>query len=258
MNDLHFLRTGQGPLVVLSHALGTDLHMWDAVAALLAPHCTVLRYDQRGHGRSPAATAPVSIDDLADDAAALIQREASAPVQFVGLSMGGMVAQSLAARHPSCTASIVIANAASYYDEAAKTLWEARVHQVREYGVASIADGAIERWFSADFRAGSPNLVAALRQRLVQTDAAGYAACCEAVAGIDLRAGNAQITCPALIVAGTHDAATPLAQSVEIERMIPGARLIEIDAAHLSAVEQPAPFAAALRMFWQKVGVSPI
>ncbi len=257
MNDLHILRTGQGPIVVLSHALGTDLHMWDAVVTLLAPHYTVLRYDQRGHGRSPATCAPLSIDDLADDAASLIEREANGPVHFVGLSMGGMVAQSLAARHPTCTTSIVIANSASRYDEAAKVLWQARVQQVRKHGVESIADGAIERWFTAGFRARSPEQIAALRERLVGTDAASYAACCEAVASIELQAGNAQITCPALIIAGLQDAATPPAQSVEIRQAIPDAELVEIDAAHLSAVEQPGRFAAALQTFWQKTSTAP-
>ncbi len=253
MNDLHICRTGQGPLVVLSHALGTDLHMWDEVAAHLAPHCTVLRYDQRGHGKSPAAAAaPWSIDDLADDAAALIAREADAPVRFVGLSMGGMVAQSLAARHPAVVASIVVANSASHYGDAAKALWQARVQQVREHGVRSIADGAVERWFTADFRAGSPTQVAALRERLAATDAVSYAACCEAIAGIELQAGNARIACPTLVIAGTQDAATPPAQSVEIKQAIPGAELVELDAAHLSAVEQPGQFAAALLAFWQK------
>lgn len=248
---LHFVRTGTGPVVMLSHALGVDLQMWDSVATLLAPDFTVLRYDQRGHGQSPAARAPLTIDELADDAAALIAREADGPVHFVGLSMGGMVAQSLAARHPAAVISIAIANSASHYDAAAKALWRARVQQVREQGIASIADGAIERWFTPGFRASSPSVIGRLRDRLASTDAASYAACSEAVAGIELQAGNARIACPTLVIAGTQDVATPPAQSIEIAEGINGAQMVELDAAHLSAVEQPDAFAAALRAFWQ-------
>lgn len=248
---LHFVRTGTGPVVILSHALGTDLQMWDGVAALLAPHFTVLRYDQRGHGQSPAARAPLSIDELADDAATLIAQETDGPVHFVGLSMGGMVAQSLAARHPAAVVSIAVANSASHYDDTAKALWHARVRQVEEQGVASIADGAIERWFTPGFRASSPDVIRRLREQLVSTDAASYAAGCAAVAGIDLQAGNARITCPALVIAGTQDVATSPAQSIEIAEGIKGAQMLELDAAHLSAVEQPNAFAAALRAFWQ-------
>ena len=100
MPQLNIVRQGQGPLVVLSHALGCDLTMWDGVAAALQDRYTVLRYDQRGHGQTPATEGAYSMDDLADDAAELIRAQGAGPVHFVGLSMGGMTAQALAARHP--------------------------------------------------------------------------------------------------------------------------------------------------------------
>ncbi|MGS0756595.1 alpha/beta fold hydrolase, partial [Roseateles sp. GG27B] len=101
MSQLHFVKQGQGPLVVLSHALGCDLSMWDGVTAALQGDYTVLRYDQRGHGRSAAAAGAYTMDDLADDAAELIRAQTTEPVHFVGLSMGGMTAQALGARHPA-------------------------------------------------------------------------------------------------------------------------------------------------------------
>lgn len=194
---------------------------------------------------------------LADDAARLISDQAVGPVHFVGLSMGGMVAQALAASHPRLLKSIAIANATHWYDDAARTLWQARVHTVLTQGVAAVADGAMQRWFTPEFRAdeagGGAARVAALRHRLEGTDAAAYAASCEAVAGIDFRASNTHIRCPALVIAGTRDEATPVAMAQAICSSIPGAQLRTLEAAHLSAVEQPAAFASVLEQFFENL-----
>jgi 3-oxoadipate enol-lactonase len=228
--------------------------MWDGVAERLQERYTVLRYDHRGHGQSPAPAGLYSMEMLADDAAAFIQSQTNEPVHFVGLSMGGMTAQALAVRHPALVRSITIANAASWYDEAARAMWQARVQTVLAQGVGAIADGAMQRWFTPAFRAdvtgGGAARVVALRQRLEDTAAAPYAASCDAVAGIDFRASNARIACPALVIAGTLDEATPLAMSEAIAASIPGARLATLAAAHLSAVEQPQAFADLLEGFW--------
>lgn len=252
---LHSIKEGNGPVVVLSHALGCELGMWDGVAATLKQRYTVLRYDHRGHGRSEAVPGPYTIGSLADDAAGVIDAHGGGPVHFVGLSMGGMTAQALAAKYPQLVKSITIANAAMYYDEAARAMWAARVQTVLAQGVAAIADGALQRWFTPEFRAdetgGGKQRVAALRDRLVETDAAAYAASCEAVAGIDFRASNAAIKCPTLVIAGTRDEATPVAMSEAIRNSIPGAQLQALPAAHLSAVEQPAAFAELLERFFE-------
>jgi len=256
---LHWLREGQGPVVVLSHALGCDLSMWDGVAAILKQRFTVLRYDHRGHGQSAALLGPYTMDMLADDAAALIQAQAAGgPVHFVGLSMGGMTAQSLAARYPQLVKSITIANAANHYNEAARAMWHARMATVEAQGVAAIAEGAIQRWFTpefcADVPAGSTARVADVRQRLEKMAAAPYVASCAAVAGIDFRSSNAGIRCPSLVIAGSRDEATPPALSEAIVSSLPGARLATLPAAHLSAVEQPAAFAALLEEFFAVQG----
>lgn len=254
MSQLHFVKQGQGPLVVLSHALGCDLSMWDGVAAALQDDYTVLRYDQRGHGRSAAAAGAFTMDDLADDAAELIRARATDPVHFVGLSMGGMTAQALGARHPALIRSLSIANSASHYDAAALALWQARIDTVLARGVAPIAQGAMERWFTPEFRAdanGGSARVAALRAVLEATASGPYADACAAVAHIDLAAGNARITCPTLVIAGSRDEATPPALSQAIAAGIAGAQLRSLDAAHLSAVEQPEAFARLLTDFWR-------
>jgi 3-oxoadipate enol-lactonase len=246
---LNFVKQGQGPTVVLSHALGCDIAMWDEVAEALSPHYTVLRYDHRGHGQSEAPVPPYSMQMLADDAAALIAEQCQGPVHFVGLSMGGMTAQALAARHPQLVRSITIANSAQHYDDAAKAMWDTRVRIVLQDGVAAIADGAMQRWFSAEFRANAPERVSALRARLERCNATSYAASCEAVRNIDFRASNAALRCPTLVIAGTMDEGTPVAMSEAMAATIPGAQLKVLQAAHISAVERPAEFSQLVHQF---------
>lgn len=253
MSTLHSIVQGQGPVIVLSHALGCDLHMWDEVAALLQDRYTVVRYDHRGHGRSPASASGYGMHDLAHDAAELIARLERGAVHFAGVSMGGMTAQALAALHPDAVRSITIANSAARYDEAAKQGWQARIDTVRAQGVAPIADGALQRWLSPEFVAQHPARVAQMREALVQIAPEPYAKACEAVAGIALDASNATIRCPALVIAGTLDAATPLAMSQEIADGIANAELATIEAAHISCVEQPERFAQLLDAFIQRI-----
>jgi len=237
MPQLHTVREGQGPAVVLSHALGCDLSMWDGVAAALRDRFTVVRYDHRGHGRSPILPGAFTIDDMADD---------------VGLSMGGMTAQALGARHPQAVRSLVVANSAQQYDEAARAGWQVRVDTVRAQGMAAIADGAMARWFTPEFRADAQGaaLVAQQRAVLLANDAEAYVQACLAVGAIDLAAGNARIGRPTLVIGGTRDEATPMAMSEAMAATIPGARLRHLDASHLSAIEQPQAFAALLTEFW--------
>ncbi|MBO9513413.1 MAG: alpha/beta fold hydrolase [Variovorax sp.] len=254
MIHLNVVREGNGPIVVLSHALGCDLHMWDGVAEQLARAHTVLRYDHRNHGRSEVVAGPFTLQTLADDAAALIAREAGGePVHFVGLSMGGMTAQALAPKHPELLRSVVIANSSAHYADPAP--WRARVDTVQAQGVAAIAAGAVARWLTPEF-VSTPEGAQAARQltdTLVATDAAGYIESCKAVAAIDFREGNRAIAVPTLVIAGARDEATPPAMSEAMAQAIPGARLAAIDAAHLSAVERPVEFSQMLVDFWRSL-----
>ena len=250
---LHVVQEGSGPVVVLSHALGCDLHMWDGVAARLKDRFTVLRYDHRGHGQSETPVGPYTMGMLADDAAQVIAQHANGRAHVVGLSMGGMMAQALAAMHPQLVSSIVVANAACHYDDAARAMWQARIRTVRDKGMAAITEASMLRWFSARFRhdleGDGARRVAQSQAQLEQTDASGYAASCEAVCHIDLRHSNTTIACPALVIAGLQDEATTLAHSQAIANAITGSQLRTLDTAHISAVEQPEAFADLLINF---------
>lgn len=251
MSHLHCIREGTGPMVVLSHALGLDLRMWDGVAALLRGDYTLLRYDHRNHGRSECRSGTWAVDAMVEDASVLIRQEAQGePVHFVGLSLGGMVAQGLAAAHPELLASVVVANSCAHYPD--RTPWRTRVEAVRAGGTTAIADGAIGRWLTPEHVATAEGAVdaATLRATLVAMRAEAYGASCEAVAAIDFRESNRRIGVPMLVIAGARDDATPLFMSEEIARAVPGAQLASIDAAHISAAERPAEFAQLLRAFW--------
>ncbi|MDN6887275.1 alpha/beta fold hydrolase [Variovorax sp. CAN2819] len=254
MTRLNVVREGDGPIVVLSHALGCDLSMWDGVAAQLSRAHTVLRYDHRNHGASELLPGALRIETLAQDAAELIQREAGGePVHFVGLSMGGMTAQALAVRHPELLKTMVIANSAAHYPDQAP--WRARVETVAARGVAAIAPSAVSRWITPAWAATPEGAEAAkkLHDVLVRTDAQGYIESCNAVAAIDFRESNHRVAVPTLVIGGLQDEATPMAMSQAMASAIPHARLQTIDAAHLSAVERPVEFAQLLIDFWRSL-----
>ncbi len=188
--------------------------------------------------------------DLADDAARLLRELDSGPVVFIGLSMGGMVGQELALRHPSLVAALVVANSTSGYSEAARAMWRDRIATVNAGGVEAIADAVMARYFHDGFRAEQPATVARFRRRLVTTGAAGYVACCAAVAGVDTTGRLPQVGVPTLVVAGELDAGTPLPMSEAIAGQVPHGQLEVIPgASHLSATEQPERFATLIQQF---------
>jgi 3-oxoadipate enol-lactonase len=257
---LHFSvrepRNGKTPrrTMVLSHALGCDLTMWDQLANALSEDSRVIVYDHRGHGSSDAPDGPYSMADLADDAARLLRELDTGPVTWIGLSMGGMVGQELALRHPSLVAALVLANTTSSYPAAAQAMWEQRIATVRDGGLAAIADAVMGRYFHQGFRAERVATVDRFRRRLLTTGPEGYVACCAAVAGVNTTARLPGINVPALVIAGELDAGTPPAMAEELAKQLPRAQLRVIpEASHISAVEQPAAFAALVQEFLASV-----
>jgi 3-oxoadipate enol-lactonase len=246
---------GGGMPVVLAHALGLDLHMWDALAGqLAAAGHPVLRYDHRGHGGSAVPAGPYAMDDLVDDAARLIREWGRGPVVFVGLSMGGMVGQGLAIRHPELLRGLVLANTSAKYPEAAQALWAQRIAAVQAQGLSGIIEMVLERYFTAAYRAAHPDAVAVFRRRVLRTDPDGYVACCHAIAALDWLDRLSEVRCPTLVIAGALDVGTPVAMADAIAQRVAGAeRAVLDDASHLSVIEQPQAFATVLAAFLSKL-----
>lgn len=239
-----------GVPIVLSHALGLDLHMWDGIVDELAAGHPVLRYDHRGHGGSAVPHGPYSMDDLVADAARLIREWGQGPVMWVGVSMGGMVGQGLAINHPELVQRLVVANSTACYPPAARDNWRQRIITVGAQGLPAIADAVMGRYFTDAFRAAAPDAEAAARATLLRNDPQGYAACCAAIADVDWLGGLAQVRCPTLVIAGALDQGAPVAMSQAIADAIPGARLEIIEqASHISVMEQPAKFRELVMAF---------
>jgi 3-oxoadipate enol-lactonase len=239
-----------GPALVFGNSLGTDLRLWDGVAPLLPAGLRLVRFDKRGHGLSDFA-GDFSIEDLADDAAALIETFCAGPVVFVGLSIGGLVAQALAARTLLRLRGLVLSNTAPRIGTAQS--WQDRITTVETAGLAAIADGLMERWFAPAFR-GKPAM-RLWRNMLERTSATAYAAACRSVAMADYEGCLRTIAVPTLAIAGEHDGSTPAALVSDMARHIPRCRFdVLAGTAHLPCVEDPAAYAALLTHFLQEIG----
>ncbi|SMO41783.1 3-oxoadipate enol-lactonase [Paracoccus laeviglucosivorans] len=236
-----------GPPVVFANSLGTDLRLWDALLAEM-PGIRAVRFDKRGHGLSDEG-GDFSIDDLADDAAALIEHLALGPVVFVGLSIGGMIAQALAARRPDLVRAAVLSNTAVRMGTTQS--WGDRIAAVETGGIDAIADTIMERWFAPAFRA-TP-VLAAWRNMVARTSVPGYVGACRALATTDLSLTTRLLDLPVLVIAGDQDGSSPSDLVLATAELIPGATFhIVRDAGHLPCVEQPAAFAAILKPFLQE------
>ncbi len=252
--QLHVMVQGKGPPVVMSHALGLDVHMWDELAARLAKTMCVLRYEHRGHGESALPPGPYTMDELVDDAARVIREWGRGPVAWIGLSMGGMVGQGLAIRCPELLRSAVLANTTARYPEAAAAMWAARFAAVEQGGMAAVADAVVERYLNADYRAAHPAEAAALRARLLRCDPRGYLACSHAVAGVDWLDRLHSVRTPTLVIAGARDVgATPEMARAIAERIAQAELTIFDDASHLSVAELPGPFAERVQRFLSRL-----
>jgi 3-oxoadipate enol-lactonase len=236
------------PVVMLSNSLMSNYTMWDAQLAALCAQFRVLRYDTRGHGGSEATPAPYTIEQLADDASELIDTTGVGAVNFVGLSMGGMIGQQLAVRHPQKVLSLSLCDTASEMPTPA--MWNERIANAREHGMAGMVDGTIKRWFVADFVVRAADEIATVRQMILTTPVEGYVGCASAVRDMSQTHLLKQIKAPTQVIVGRDDPACTLAQAEVLKREIAGASLHVIDdAAHLSNIEKPEQFTGLLMDF---------
>lgn len=233
--------------LLLSNSLGTDAEMWAPQLDAFRGRFNVLCYDSRGHGASGAPSGPYSIERLGRDVLSLLDALGIERTHFCGLSMGGMVGQWLGANAPDRIDHLVLANTAAYLGPA--SAWKERMELVLARGMGSVVEAVLGRWFTPAFRERSPEQVAAARAMLLATPPAGYAGCCAALGELDLRASSRGIAAPTLLVAGSFDPATPPELMSELARDISGSKLVQLDAAHLSNIEQPEAFNRAVLEF---------
>jgi 3-oxoadipate enol-lactonase len=250
--SIHYKLEGRpgAPVILFANSIGTDFRIWDEVAAELAQEYRLLRYDMRGHGLSDVTPGPYSMTLLAQDALALLDALEIEQAHVCGLSIGGMMAQQLAATQPKRLSSAVFCDTAMRIGT--EEMWNARAQAVRRDGLPAIADAVLERWFTAAFRAGTA--MAPYRNMLRNIAPEGYAACCEAIRDADLRAQAQGIELPALVVVGAEDVATSPAAAGELAQALPNGRLEVLPgAAHIPCVEQPQALANLIRRFLREV-----
>jgi 3-oxoadipate enol-lactonase len=244
---------GSGPWVVLSHSLACAVGMWDEQCEALAPHYRVLRFDTRGHGGSDVPAGAYTLAQMADDLHGLLSAVGVQQPHFVGLSMGGMIGMTYALAHPGTFRSLVLCDTASRIPEAARPIWDERIVTAQTQGMEPLVEPTLKRWFTEAFLAQRGPVIERVARMIRTTPAAGYAGCCHAIAQLDLTDRLKQIRCPIRIIVGEQDVGTPVAMSRAIHAAAPGSELVVIpQASHLSNLEQPAAFDAALLDFLQR------
>lgn len=236
------------PTIMFANSLGTSLAAWDQQVVALAQRYRILRMDMRGHGLTDCPAGPYTIDQLADDALAVLDALQIERVHFCGLSIGGMVAQRIAAKAPRRIASVALCDTASQIGP--PKIWDDRVAAVRAGGMAAIVDGVLGRWFTETFRDEHPVTVRGFANMLTRTPVEGYAGCCLAIRDADLRPDAARIKCPALVIVGEEDLATPPSAAQELANAIKGAHFTLIEgAAHIPIAERPDAITGLLHEF---------
>jgi 3-oxoadipate enol-lactonase len=240
------------PVVVLSNSLGATRAMWDPQVPALAERFRVISYDTRGHGESPAPEGPYSIDDLVDDVVALLDRLGVERAHVAGLSLGGMTGMRLAAREPARVRSLAVLCSSAKADPQG---FLDRAAAARSGGTAQFAPTVVERWLTPGYAAAHPDLVARLVAMIESADDEGYAACCEVVAGMDLREDLGRIAAPTLVVSGADDPALPPDHQRLIADGIAGAELLTLSpAAHLANLERTLEVTGALLGHFDSAG----
>jgi 3-oxoadipate enol-lactonase len=241
---------------VLHHPLATNLGTWDALTASLNKTYRVIRFDARGHGASAAPPGPYNFETLTNDVIALMDHVGVKKAHFLGLSMGGMIGQYLGLRHPERFHSLTLVSTSSATPAAGQALWDERIKNSIELGMASVVDGAMLRWVAPSVLSGKPGLVQRLKSMITDTPAPGYAGWCGAIRHLNVTDKISGIKVPTLVVVGALDPATPPAAAEVIHKAIAGSQLVVMPGvSHMLQEEEPAAFAAVVLPFLASVKV---
>ncbi len=239
------------PTVVFANSLGTDYTLWDPILPHLPSGLRIIRMDKRGHGRSDVPEGPYTMGALVSDAEAVCTAFEVKDAMFVGLSVGGLIAQGLAVKRMDMIRALVLSNTAAKIGN--PKLWQDRIDTVRAKGLEAMADGIMQRWFGKAFRE-SP-AAAPWRDLLIRTPVEGYAGVCAAISGTDFYTPTSGLRLPTLGIAGSHDGATPPDLVRETIDLIPGSRFeLMRRSGHLPCVEEPEAYANLLTTFMNDIG----
>lgn len=248
---LHYQVIGAAPgkpTLVFANSLGTDFRIWRDVIVRLAGDYAIITYDKRGHGLSGSGEGAERMETHVDDLSALIDFLQAGPVIVCGLSVGGMIAQGLAARRPDLVRALILCDTGHKIGTA--DMWNQRIAAVRERGIASISGAILERWFSKEYRNPDNAEFDGYRLMLERTPAEGYASVCAAIRDADFTHSTAQLAVPAICVVGTEDGSTPPSLVGELARLLPGALYQEVPgAAHLPCIERAPELTQIIRAF---------
>ena len=246
--DLYYSLSGStgAPVLVFSNSLGTSQAMWSAQESL-GRHFQLLRYDTRGHGQSMKPQGPYSLQRLGKDVLRLLDHLEIDRAAFCGISMGGMIGQWLGVHGAGRFSHLILANTAARIGT--EQAWLERAATVRGQGMRPVAEGAVARWFTSGFAQARPDTVAPVLDGLAQTDAEGYASCCEALAYADLRDEIHRIGVPTLVIAGLHDPVTTPTDADFMASRIASSKRCDLPASHLSNIEAADSFNTALLSF---------
>ena len=244
----HYALTGgKGPLLMFSNSLGTDFSMWDAQVEELQQHFRILRYDTRGHGKSSVTLGEYTGEQLGRDVLGVLDALRLERVHFCGLSMGGSIGIWLGIHAPERLHRLILSNTAARIGT--KEAWNARIATVCKDGMKFVAAAVVERWFTPEFRASCKEQVTRTQKMLENSPLEGYAGCCAAVRDMDERETIAGIKTPTLVIYGGRDPVIPIPDAQFLADRITGAERIELNAAHLSNVEQAGAFTEAVSHF---------
>ena len=238
------------PAIIFSNSLGTNYQMWQPQINFFKKDYFIVCYDTRGHGASTAPQGPYSIEQLGTDVVNLLDHLNIQKASFCGISMGGLTGQWLAIHHPERFNHVIVCNTAAKIGQ--EQAWNDRAQLVREQGLKPIAETAASRWFTEPFIRSNTAIVESLSNDLGAGSPEGYASCCEALAKADVREQLKNITVPTLVVAGQKDPVTTVADAQYIINNVRSSSLFEINASHISNIEQPKAFNQAVQSFLQQ------
>ncbi|MGP3534545.1 alpha/beta fold hydrolase [Microbacterium sp. RD1] len=235
------------PVVVL-HPLGSDRDFWAPVREHLSDR-DVFALDIAGHGSAPQLPLNAHIDVPAGQLISELESRLTGPVDLIGVSLGGLLAQRVAVTHPALVHRLVLADTVTRYPEPMRRMWADRAETARSVGMEPIIAPTLGLWFTEDFARARGPVVRRCEQSLREMPGEAYARACELLIGVDLDADAPRIAAPTLVVCGERDGQVFLDAAPRLRDRIPHSRLDWLPGAHAAAVEHPAEFARVVRAF---------